>query len=168
MDNEDPNTPINIAENAVEVVSSGVDKRPLFSDKSIASKEGRKGGLKRAENAQNAAREGIRLAVARRRAVGMSDAGIRAALCTVTNREAWIEINAAIADLALDATQGAPSRIRAAEFSGRSAGYLQHGNDQEQPVAGLTVHMSDAVAEQFLRDLARSRAENRALPLEDA
>jgi hypothetical protein len=84
----------------------------------------------------------------------MGDAAIRQALCTVSNREAWVEINAAIADLALDCTQGAPSRIRAAEFSGRSAGYLQHGNDQTQAAPGLTVHVSDDVARAFLHDLA--------------
>jgi hypothetical protein len=153
MDKEDKESPIIEGETRELSLFPNADKRSPMS----AVEGGRRGGVAKAERAQAAAREGMRKAVARRLAAGMTEAEAIQAVKRITPYAAWGELAGVVADMAMDATQGAPSRIRAAEFVGRAAGFLQHGNDQQQAAPGLTVHMSDAVAGAFLRDLTAMR-----------
>jgi hypothetical protein len=154
MDKKDTNSPIIEGETRESSLSPNAAKRSPMGVQERSSK----GGIAKAEKAQAAAREGMRKAVARRLAAGMTETEALQAVKRITPYGAWGELAGVVADMAMDATQGAPSRIRAAEFVGRAAGFLQHGNDQQQAAPGLTVHMSDAVAGAFLRDLAHMRA----------
>ena len=157
MDKEDQNTPIE-----GEIVNVAlIDYSPPDSARSrteLARENGRKGGLAKAEKAAQRAREGIMQAVRRRLAAGLTLQDAESEMRRITPYTAWGTLTGCIADIAADPQEAAPSRVRAYEAVGKSAGFLQRA-DSQQATAPVTIgNISDAAAEAMARVYAEYRA----------